>query len=71
MATVQIKRDAFARMTLLRTSTRAVECAWCGTTPKYRSFHYWWMPDTVNMVNTRMADALEFCSIGCWRSYHA
>lgn len=73
MAVVQINRDPFARASLMRRSVKCTECAWCGTTPQYRMFQYWWERDSVTSSD-RFAPAsrtFSFCSIGCWRSFNA
>lgn len=65
MAMVQIRRDPFARATLMREPCgKGSTCKWCGQPAKYS---YGWVSDTSKGYHI---DWKPFCSVGCWRDYH-
>ena len=70
MAMVQIRRDPFARSTLMRGKCQPQsKCNWCGQPAK---FHYWWENDSSSPNGNRAwtQGIRPFCSIGCWEAYH-
>ena len=65
MAT-QIRRDPFARATLMRERVETSECTWCGQPGR---FVYYWEPDSLRVLIRD--DGRVFCSIDCWETYPA
>jgi hypothetical protein len=69
----QIRRDPFARTTLVREIVRCnphCTCHWCGTVAGFRErlFRYGTEPDSVNpRINWHRG---EFCSLSCHNAYH-
>lgn len=76
-APVTISHDAFGRWCLLRESVAAVDvirqslsCSWCGgRRPAGGLFRYGTAPD--DAPGRISWDRRLFCSVGCYRSYHA
>ncbi len=72
MNTTQLRRDPFARSTLIRLllplSMRA-GCRWCGSLGR---FAYWWENDSLNGIRShRPADRIRaFCSVSCFESFN-
>lgn len=69
-AWVQIKRDPFARSTLMRIKeTSKCECAWCGSPAKWR---YRRQADACSgwSLSPWGDDGKRFCGIGCFRTYY-
>jgi hypothetical protein len=74
MATRQLRRDPFARATLVRLTLNSGDrkyltgdsCAWCGGAARYK---YQWVPDSVNGQTSWMQDHKAFCSVGCFETY--
>lgn len=63
-----IKRDPFARCTLMRYTEEKGECDWCGSIGKLYS--YLWEPDSIYDRHIgRLQNNKKFCSIGCYRNY--
>jgi hypothetical protein len=65
----QLRRDPFARATLVRDTLAQrgrKDCKWCG---KPRSkFLYGWLGDA---ITARYCPDGPFCSVSCWEAYHA
>jgi len=62
---VPIKRDPFARATLMRIShPDRRPCRWCAQPGR---FDYYWEPDT---RYTYRDEHRRYCSIECWRAYN-
>ncbi len=65
---VAINRDPFARTTLMREGAPVGECCWCGRFG--RRWQYYQETDRVTWMGRPM-QFQRFCSVGCWRDYHA
>lgn len=71
---VQLRRDPFARMTLLRViasrpNGRDRGCTWCGSVgPRGLLWRYGWETDGLQ-GSRRVAFGNPFCSVGCWETY--
>lgn len=62
---VQINRDPFARMTLVRRKVRTTRtCVWCG---QHGKFEYAWSGDS--QADSHAYFKGPFCSVGCYRIY--
>lgn len=68
----QIKRDPFARRTLVRRTVRTFNfprCSECGGTNHYGTLYaYYWEDDSLSAVRQPLKG--NFCSVGCMRAYH-
>jgi len=65
---VSINRDPFARGNVVRETIPQVDrgdCCWCGRPAK---FTYGWDDDQGPRYSHM--DSRQFCSIGCFHSYH-
>jgi hypothetical protein len=72
MATTQLRRDPFARMTLMRDSKpnpNGETCSWCGQAPR-TLYRYYWEGDYI-VERTRINYGHSFCSVGCWEDYNS
>jgi hypothetical protein len=68
---VQVKRDTFARATLVRKTILKHErgaCCWCGQPAKFR---YRWESDNVMAGPRSWERADQFCCLDCARAYGA
>lgn len=64
---VELRRDPFARATLMRQlSGDSCTCEWCGS--RTGRFNYWWEPD--GFVLRAPTDLKGFCSVSCWSAYN-
>jgi hypothetical protein len=66
---VQIERDPFARMTLMRELLpigERKECTWCGQPAK---FTYAWEEDSRARRGMPLQDK-PFCSVSCFKTYY-
>lgn len=68
----QLRRDPFARQTLMRHNIRKVDrksCRWCGNRPG--RFCYFWEGDSIGCRGVSVANVAQrgFCSLGCAVSY--
>lgn len=76
MPIVQLKRDSFARATLMREPAEDWQaqngCKWCGRLG--RQWYYWWESDGGTRYpqghRSCMNESKPFCSVGCYRSYY-
>ena len=73
--TVEIAHDGFARQSLVRETIRQPHadgrtCDWCGQNPHGRLFRYGNQPESISGRIDWDGNHL-FCSVGCYRSYHA
>jgi hypothetical protein len=65
---VQLRRDPFARATLMREKCgRHDTCTWCGNPARWI---YYWESDSLRTVPRFKEDARPFCSISCWETYY-
>lgn len=67
---VQLRRDSFARATLMRQKCIAYPkqtCTWCGQPAKWI---YYWEQDSINTRPRDLDGTRPFCSIGCWETYY-
>ena len=67
----QLRRDPFARETLMR-ETVPVEyrkaCAYCGS--RAGRFVYWHEADSIR-GNVPRGERRAFCGVACWEDWHA
>lgn len=65
---VQLRRDPFARATLMRIQCEPSDtCMWCGTKARWQ---YYWEQDGLRTYPRDLLDTRPFCSIGCWETYY-
>lgn len=67
----QIQRDGFARTSLMRQLLSKVDrggCRWCGNAAKYS---YAWVGDAQSPLSATVKYSGPFCTVSCFRSYHA
>lgn len=66
MMAIQVKRDSFARATLMRDKAPAnTSCNWCGQPAKW--FYYW---ESDSSYQCPAPSPKVFCSVGCYRIYN-
>lgn len=69
-APVQLRRDPFARSTLMRQRAPvqgAETCAWCGSHARFR---YRWENDASGGSMIPWHKLRLFCSVQCWETFH-
>ena len=67
---VQIRRDPFARASLMRrVAEYHNECDWCGNTEKRTYFQYAWEDDGLLNRYPYWTDK-AFCNVQCWEAYN-
>lgn len=66
---VQLRRDPFARMTLMRSTTYPInnQCKCCGQT-KRTLYLYWWEDD--NHHGGPHKNSGPFCGVQCYEAYN-
>lgn len=65
---VQLRRDPFARVTLMREKCLIHDtCTWCGNPAKWI---YYWDQDGLRTYPRLKVHAKPFCSISCWETYY-
>ena len=69
----QLRRDSFARATLIKCSPENVPCAWCGQTDgKGRTYIYYWESDgSTGRPHPRYSNMERFCSVACFEAYNS
>lgn len=67
---VQLRRDPFARITLMRERVKNGSCYYCGNSG--RAWIYYWVNDSGRVVSDLIGRMPKdaFCSVGCWEDYN-